>query len=635
MNLKLSRHALAVAACFAPFAVTAQTPASVPQLENVVVTASRTAQLESKVLGDVTVIDKKELEQAGQSSLAEVLAKHHGIEFYNSGGPQTITGVNIRGANTNQTLMLIDGMPVNSATNGMATLSAIPTSSIDHIEVLRGSASSLYGANAIGGVINIITTPGTAKPFSAHASTGYGTYGTSKSSAGIAGSVNGWTYSLGSTYEQSRGIDATNNAAANGLYNPDKDSYYSRNLRGSLGYEWKAGQKLSFQAYNTRVNGGIDLNKGVPFNDRNIQNLETYSLASENQLTDYWKSTLRYTYTNDENRTIDATNDGIFRTQQHQYTWQNEFDLSDTQKLIIAYEHLNQKASGDINTFNPDWTPGPVVDFNQTQRQNNAFTAVYTADFDRHHLQANLRNDHESQFGNAITGGLSYGYDLTPTLRAHVAANTGFRTPTFNDLYYPAYTPGGPLPSNPNLKPEKSRNVEVGLRYKTDSTTLGVVAYQNKVRNLITLDDNYIPQNVGSVTLRGISLTAGQSFGATTLRASADFQDPHDDATGEQLLRRARQIYRVSAEHRIKQWTLGSEYAFTSKRYDLRQDEFFNYQRTRLGGYGLWSLTASYDVTKNVAVQVRWNNVLNKDYTTAYGYNMPGSNVFVNVAWRM
>src|SRR5690606_2230876 len=121
-------------------------------------------------------------------------------------------------------------IPVNGATSGAGALNAIPPSSVERIEVLRGSASSLYGANAIGGVINIITNQSSDQPFSAHASTGYGTHGTSKSSAGIAGSVDGWTYSLGSSYEQSRGFNATDGALSY-ANNNDKDSYYTRNLR--------------------------------------------------------------------------------------------------------------------------------------------------------------------------------------------------------------------------------------------------------------------------------------------------------------------------------------------------------------------------------------------------------------------
>ena len=617
MNLKLSRHALAVLSCFAPFAVSAQTTPPVSQLDNVVVTASRTEQLQSNVLGDVSVIDKKELQQAGQSSTAEVLSRHHGIEFYNNGGPQTTTGISIRGANAAQTLLLIDGVPVNGATSGLSALNAIPASSIERIEVLRGSASSLYGANAIGGVINVITSQSAAKPFSAYASAGVGTYGTSKYSAGMAGSADGWTYSLGSSYEQSHGFNSTNEAAPFQLHNPDKDSYYTRNFRGSLGYEWSKGQKVSLQAYNTRINGGVDSFQGVPFNDRSIQELEMYSVASENQLTDYWKSTLRYAYTDDKNRNIDAFSDSVFRTKQDQYTWQNELKLSDTQKLVLAYEHLNQQAS-----------IAPGSNFDQTKRHNNAYTAVYTGDFARHHVQASLRNDHDSQFGNAATGGLSYGYDLTSELRGYIAANTGFKTPTFNDLYYPAF-PGFPSSANPNLKPEKSRNVEIGLRYTSDRTSASVVAYQNKIRDLITLDSNFVPDNVDNATIRGITLTGEQRYDNTTVRASADFQNPHNDTTENRLARRARQIYRVSADHRIQAWTLGTEYMFVGQRYDDSSNN------RNLGGYGLWNLTANYEVNRNLEVQVRWNNVINKDYTNTYGYNMPGSNVFVNLAWRM
>lgn len=617
MNLKFSRHALAVLSCFTPFAASAQTAPPVSQLDKVVVTASRSEQLQSHVLGDISVIDKKELQQAGQSSMAEVLSRHHGIEFYNNGGPQTATGISIRGANATQTLVLIDGIPVNGATSGLSALNAIPASSIERIEVLRGSASSLYGANAIGGVINVITTPDAKKPFSAYASAGVGTYGTSKYSAGIAGSADGWTYSLGSSYEQSHGFNSTNEAAPFQTHNPDKDSYYTRNLRGSLGYEWQKGQKISLQAYNTRINGGIDAYQGVPFNDRSIQTLEMVSVASENQLTDYWKSTLRYAYTDDKNRNIDAFSDSVFRSKQNQYTWQNEFKLSDTQKLVVAYEHLNQQAS-----------IAPGSNFDQTKRHNNAYTGVYTGDFARHHVQANVRNDHDSQFGDAATGGLSYGYDLTPELRGYVAANTGFKTPTFNDLYYPAF-PGFPSSSNPNLKPEKSRNVEAGLRYTSDRTSASVVAYQNKIRDLITLDSNFVPDNVDNATIRGITLTGEQRYDNTSVRASADFQNPHNDTTEKQLARRARQIYRVSADHRIQAWTLGTEYMFVGQRYDDSSNN------RSLGGYGLWNLTANYELTRNIDVQVRWNNVMNKDYNNAYGYNMPGSNVFVNLAWRM
>lgn len=615
------RHAPAVLICFTPFAVNAQTATQVPRLDDIIVTASRSAQLEKNVLGDVSVINEEELQNAGQSSLTEVLARHRGIEFYNQGGPQTVSGISIRGANAAQTLVLIDGVPVNGATSGLSALNAIPVGSIERIEILRGSASSLYGANAVGGVINVLTRQASSKPFSAQASAGIGTYGTGKYSAGMAGSLDGWTYSLGSSYEQSSGYNATNQSAPFGAYNPDKDSYYTRNLRGSLGYEWKKGQKLSVQAYNTRINGAFDQGNTKPYHDpRSIQTLETYSVSSENTLTDFWTSTLRYAHTDDKNVSRTSAGQEAFSTEQQQYTWQNELTLGKNQTLVLAYEHLNQNVSGDIPVFNP---PGSVINFDQTRRHNNAYTGVYSGDFDRHHIQASLRTDRDSQFGIANTWGLSYGFDITPEIRAYAAANTGFKTPTFNDLYYPGF-------ANPDLSPERSRNAEFGVKYTGETTRLGIVAYQNRVRDLISYDPVLgKPNNIDQATLRGITLTAGQDFGQTTLHLSADFQNPRNDNTGKQLNRRARQIYRAGADHKMGAWTVGTEYLFTGKRFDDVDNN------TRLGGYSLWNLTAGYDFSQKFGVQVRWNNVLNKDYMNAYGYNMPGSNVFVNLTWRM
>jgi vitamin B12 transporter len=270
------------------------------------------------------------------------------------------------------------------------------------------------------------------------------------------------------------------------------------------------------------------------------------------------------------------------------------------------------------------------------RRDTNSAGLVYRGDFDAHHVQASVRNDNISGYGNQVTGGLAYDLDLNDQWRVGVAGNTGFRAPTFADLYFPNQFG---FVGNPDLQPEKSRNIEASLRYATDDTRLSVVAYQNKIRNLISpfvcIEPGPFfcnlghPENVASATIRGVTLAAEQDYGNTTLRASADFVNPRDDRSGRQLARRARQTYRFSAEHRIQAVTVGAEYQFTGKRYD---DEA---NMTALGGHSLLNLTAAYDFSPHASVQVRWNNVLDKQYSNVYGYNMPGSNVFVNLALRM
>ncbi|ARP88057.1 TonB-dependent receptor domain-containing protein [Bordetella genomosp. 9] len=635
------RHA-GLLACLAPVwagaqslpadAGTANSPAAIPQLDTVVVTASRTPQALKDVLGDVSVIDRNTLESAGQSSLAEVLSRTHGIEYTNNGGPQTVTSLFMRGANSNQTLVLVDGQRINNATNGLAALNAIPPDSIDHIEIVRGAASSLYGADALGGVINIVTRREAERPLSAYASAGGGTYGTSSYSAGLSGATQGWTYSLSSSYRQSHGFDATNDKAYG--HNPDRDSYYESNVAGSLGYEWKRGQTLSAQFYQTHVNGGYDYD-GSDFNDRAIQDLQGYSLTSTNQLTDMWQSTLRVGSTVDRNRSENAPGDPAFgqspdgkttfRTRQNQFLWQNDLQLAQGQKVTLAYEHLDQRVDGDIPFM------GRFVNYDETRRHVNSFTGVYLGDFGAHHLQASLRNDDNSQFGNHTTGGLSYGYDITPRIRATVGASTGFRAPDFNELYWPN---DGYFAGNPDLKPETSRNVEAGLRYADDDSELGVTYYRNKVRNLIVSQSAdpanpyfYQPFNVSHALLEGVTFTGMKKFGNTRLRASLDLSDPRNTDEDKRLPLRARKVLRLSGDHRFGDLLLGAEWYVSGDRIDSSGD--------RLGGYGLFNLLAAYDVTRNVQVQVRWNNVFDKEYTLVKGYNTPGSNAFVNLTWRM
>ena len=180
-------HALAQ-----PAASTATPP--VPQLATIVVTPARAPEPLSQTLGDNSVISRETLDTLPNGTLSDALVRAHSIESVNLGGPQTVSTINIRGTNSNQSLILIDGVRVNNATNGLPALNAIPLNSIERIEIVRGTSSSLYGADAIGGVVNIITRSETDRPFSAYANAGVGTYATTQYDAGFSGAKDGWSY---------------------------------------------------------------------------------------------------------------------------------------------------------------------------------------------------------------------------------------------------------------------------------------------------------------------------------------------------------------------------------------------------------------------------------------------------------
>jgi len=621
-----------------PTVVQERLPDATAQLTPVVATASRMPQLYSNLLGDVSLITTDTLAHAGQTSLAELLSHEPGIEFVNQGGPQTASTVFIRGSAN--PLVLLDGMPINRAADGAAALNAIAPDSIERVEILRGPASSLYGSGAIGGVINLITRPyiDPNKPLSAWANVGGGSQGTMRYSAGLAGNDGkGWTYSLAAGYGQSTGFNAT--TPQNPRYNPDRDGYRQNDFSGSLGYTWQPGQKLTLQYYRSRIDGGYDA--GAPwFDDRSIETLQGYALVSANRLAKDWLSTLRLGRALDDTLLKNApgaqvygnTADGsrLFRTRQNQLSWQNDFTLDSSQKLALAYEHLDQTASGTFTDFAT--SPASFHSYTRTHRSTDSYTLVYLGDFNPQHLQASLRNDRPTGFGSQTTGSLSYGYDFTNTVRGTVTGSTGFRLPSFNELYWPS---GGGFIGNPNLRPEHSHNLEASLRYRDNQTEAGITYYRNRVSDLIVdaLSDPanpyspYIPVNVGNATLSGFTLTAGQRLGTASLKASLDLSNPRDNATGQTLPLRARRVLRLLGEKRFDLWRVGAEWVLSGKRYQS--------DGSAVGGYGVLNLTAAYDITRDVELSMRWNNVLARRYTLVEGYNTPSSTVFFNVGWHI
>ena len=603
--------ALAATLLFSSLQTHAQTPVS--ELDDIVITASRTPQLQKDVIGDVTVISAEELRRSGQSSIAEVLSQQPGIQFTSNGGPQTPTGVSIRGNINNHTLVLIDGVRVNSSAQASVHWNALDASAIERIEILRGAASSLYGSDAIGGVINIITRKGAQdRPLDAWINMGIGSNDTVRGSIGLSGASQGWDYSLTTGYATADGFDATSPDAPFGIHDPDHDGYTRNVVSGTLGYAWAPGQHIGLTAHNAFIDGEFDAGVFFP-GAHGITRQQSYSVTSTNAITEQWQSVLRLSLAQDfyDDRAYGSQYGSLQRT----YSWQNNVQLTDNHHLSTLLERVEERP----------WQGGGNANFAVTKRNTNAGALIYRGTLASiHHVQASVRQDHFSGYGNKTTGSLAYQLDITPQWSAGVAGNTGFRSPTFVDLY-------NPWAPNPDLKPEKSRNVEFNLRYQTDSSSLELVAYQNKIRDMIALDSarNWTAYNLDRATVRGITLSGRHQFGDTGIHASADFVSPKDDGTGNLLVRRARTVYRAGIDHRFGSLSTGAEYQFVGKRYDDVDNT------SRLGSYGLVNLTAAYDFSSKVRLQARWNNVFDKTYSTAYGYRAAGSNIFFDLTWKL
>ncbi|UOD50683.1 TonB-dependent receptor domain-containing protein [Orrella daihaiensis] len=611
MYFSIATRTTATVACVISTCAFAQNSLTSPiELDPIIVTATRSPEPVQATIGDNSVITREVLNQTPDTSFAEVLSRQHGITYINRGGPQTVSAINVRGTNSKQSLVLVDGMRVNSPTNGLPILNAIPLNAIERIEIMRGAASSIYGADAIGGVINVITRQAGDRPLQFEANAGVGTYATSKYSASLSGSQNGWTYSLYGGYGQSHGFDATNGDYPFAV-TPDSDSYYESDIGGQLGYTWAEGQTLSIQTLQSRVNGGFDT-LDRDFNDRGIQTLGSTIVTSRNQINERWLSTLSASFMSEKNETQNnpmGAGDGYFRSKQQQYQWLNRFELTDTQYLTIGAERLEQSVDA--------YSYGAPVTFDNDSLFTNSLMAIYTGQWGIHQVQASVRNDYNSQYGNFTTGSLGYAIDITRAWRANISANTAFRAPTFNELYYPGF-------SNPNLEPERSRNIEFGLTYRHSSGELGLTGYYNQIKDLIVSQaPSYIPDNVDTAVIKGLTLTATQVIGRNTvINASYDLLSPYNTTNDELLPFNAQRVLRVGGTHQMGEFEVNADWYLTSS----RQDGAYT-----LGGYGLFNLGASYAVDKHLQLQVQWNNVFGKNYTLVRGFNTPGSNVFFNV----
>jgi vitamin B12 transporter len=580
-------------------------------VDPIVVTAARGAQPLSELLVDLTVISADDIARAGQSSVAELLARQPGVEIATNGGPGSTSAIFLRGANSGHTLILIDGVRVGSSTSGTTPIEAIPLDQIDHIEILRGPASSLYGADALGGVIQIFTKRGDGtSPARVNASAGYGSYDTSQLAAGVAGGTQAWIYALQVGGGHSGGFSAIENPA-NFSYNPNphRDGYTAANITASGSWQLGPGHEISGQVFRNRLNAQFDVGPG--FDNHTVTTVESYSLASRDQLTASWVSRLQAALANDDSVSNGAFGPSAFRTRQWQYSWQNDVTLPLGLLSLIA-ERREERLSSDVA-------------FPITVRNTNSADAIYQLRQGSHAIQANLRIDDSSQFGSRTTGALAYGYRLTPAVRATISAGTAFKAPTFNDLYFPSF-------SNPNLTPEISRNIEAGFYYATGMQQARAVVYRNRVDDLIVFECdanfNCAPQNVDRATLEGVTLGYDVTWGETVLKTCVDVQKPEDDTNGHLLPRRAKRHGAVALTHAIGSLRIGAEWLASSQRFDDAANT------RRLGGYAVTNLTLDYALAKAWTLVVRANNVFDKRYELAADYATPRANVFAGVRFQ-
>jgi vitamin B12 transporter len=606
-----------------PWAATAQT-----QLDPVIVTGTREPQALSRSTADVVVISANTVRDSSASSVEELLRREAGIQLNQNGGPGQSSGYLVRGASSSGTVVLIDGVRVGSATLGQAEFEAISLAQIDHIEVLRGPASSLYGADAVGGVIQIFTRKGDGA-LRLTGAAAIGRYNAKEGNVGVSGASGGFDYAVTAGRQSSRGVSAIRPDDQFGNYNPDDDGF-SRNFGNlRLGFSPAAGHRIGLNVMETRLNAQYDsaeydanFNADPSPDFRNHLKTRVTALDYRGDISALWTTSLQLSQNTDDSNS-GGTTLSRFKTDREQATWQNALHFGPDQQVVLAYEYLREKVQGDVFPDEPE-------------RNNHAFVAGYTGAFGASGIEASVRYDDNSVYGSNTTGSLGYSYQVLPGLKLRAVAGTTFRAPTFNDLYYPFYgvNPGNAL-DGVGVQPEKGRSFEIGAAWQSGATSASATVYRNKVRNLI----GYNPDpngtdcpvgffgcagNTARATLQGATLAASQRWGGLTVRGTVDVLDAKDDATGDRLTRRAAHQESLAADYDAGVWTAGASALGVGARPD---------GAVNLGGYGVLDLRATWRFLPQWHLEAKLLNALDHRIEPVRDYQGLGRQAWIGVRY--
>lgn len=578
----------------------------------VVVTASRVAQTADQALAPVTVITRQDIERLQARSVQDLLQGTPGINVANNGGPGKSTSLFLRGTESDHVLVLIDGIKVGSATLGTTPFQDLPLDQIERIEVVRGPRSSLYGSEAIGGVIQIFTRQGggdTTPRFRI----GAGSYRTAEGSVGVSGGgQRGW-YNLSASALDTDGFNACDGepgVAGCFTNEPDRDGYQNASGAVRAGYRFDNGLKLD--GHWRRTEAEVEFDGGFQNESESVQQL--LGAAAEYSPSTDWL--LKITAGRSWDR-ADNFKDGAFASRfesiRDTVSVQNDFTLTSTRLLTLGLDYQQDRIKSSSR-------------FAETERENRGVFAQLQQYFDRHSFETSLRQDDNEQFGQHTTGSAAWGYDLTDHYRTVLSYGTAFKAPTFNELYFPGF-------GNPNLDPERSKTLEWSLRGTPGWGSWSATVFRTEVDDLIAFDsDTFAPANIGAAEIHGLEGTLSTELAGWQLRSALTLLDTENRSPGanrgNELPRRASRQLRLDADRRLGRFGVGATLIAQSRRYD-------DLANTRpLAGYATVDLRGEYQLAKDWTVQARLVNLFDRDYETAAFYNQPGRGVFVTLRYQ-
>ncbi len=579
-------------------------------LQQVVITASRRAEPLERVLASVSLVERGTLEARQYRSVEQAIADLPGVTLANNGGVGKVSSLFIRGAESDQNLVLVDGLRWGSTTVGTTALQDFPVELIERVELVRGPRSALYGADALGGVVQIITRrPQAGSPPRVETVLGYGARGTARASAtvGAAGERSHWQ--LAASRLESDGTNACRGAGAPifaGCFTdePDADGYRNESygLRGgmALGERFELGAQVSY------TDGRVEY-------DGSFANLAEFAQLIAGASLDYAPvrgGRMRLAV----GRTTDDT-DNFRGASFRGASFVSRFDTRRDQ-AALTFESAADRPL--IWVAGIDWRDDRVAAttnyVERTRRNVGAFAHGEWA-LGAHSLALGVRRDDDEQFGGETTGSLAWGWSFADSWRLAASVATGFKPPTFNELYFPGF-------GNPDLGPERSVATEASLRWRREPASVTLTAYQTRIDDLIGFDASFRPVNIDAARIRGLELEARAAWGPWQLAGFAERLDPENRSAGPNrgrlLPRRAEERVRADIDYVATNWRVGAGARYEGQRFD-------NLANTRaVPGFTTLDLRAEWRPLPALRLQARLDNALDRRYETVAFYPQPG-----------
>lgn len=582
-------------------------------IEKITVTANKFEQSINDVLASVNVIERAEIEASNVRDLPTLLSTRVGFQVNPNGGFGQNTGVSLRGTGSGDTLILIDGVRTGSATLGQKALNNVPLNSIERIEIIKGSRAAVYGSDALAGVINIITRESDNLSLSA-------TFGSdSYQNYQVAGSVKSddITTAFNAGFEKTDNFDVLQGVA------PDEDGYENKNLGFKVNYtDTHYGD---FKLLGQYSEGYADYDSSFSPADSTIErdDFKNYQLSagwSKNYTNQTHSIDLALSTDDSDNTYVDflvGPTTSTFITKRTQIDYNGQYLLSNELNI-----------SGGINWYNDDVSHSSQLFVEDSRDVLAVFVGAY---YDADKVLANLtvRQDDDEQFGDETTYTAAAGYHLSEDATFRISQSTGFKAPTFNDLYYPLY-------GNPDLQPEKSVNRELGLSVDFDIAQVDIAVFRNDIEDKIDYDANFALANIDEARYEGVEFSLSQQFFGFDSNLNFAYLSAEGEETGAELRNVAKRTFN---------WELAKQFGAFDASLDMQYRSDRQGAVTRLGSYTLWNLAGNYQVNEHIEVSLRVENLFDKEYNAVdsnadfttgevYYYNTPERRFFAGASYQ-